>query len=153
MQTFFHVDISLAIYRSMFCNIHVTAPLAGSLFNKVGGLQHRCFPNFAKFLRTAFSQKSSGRLLLNIHSPNKLFCLLKIAIVWEDLRLHHIENKVNLAFCCYRKSQMRVLNTGLKKLASKNGYSKFEHLLYFMLHIQTKETFVKRPMHYDVFNR
>ena len=46
------------------------------IFNKVAGpepetlfkkrLWHRCFPlNFAKFLRTPFSQKTSGRLLLN----------------------------------------------------------------------------------------
>ena len=44
-------------------------------FNKVAGLRsafllrkrlwHRCFPvNFAKFLRTPFLQKTSGRLLL-----------------------------------------------------------------------------------------
>ena len=47
------------------------------LFNKVGGLRpatllkktlwHRCFPvNFAKFQRTPFLQKSSGRLLLSV---------------------------------------------------------------------------------------
>ena len=35
-------------------------------------LQHRCFPvNFAKFLRTSFSQKTSGQLLLSF-----LFILL-----------------------------------------------------------------------------
>ena len=35
-----------------------------TLFKK--RLWHRCFPvNFAKFLRTPFSQNTSGRLLLN----------------------------------------------------------------------------------------
>ena len=49
--------------------------MPGSLFDNVPGLRpatlfkkrhwHRCFPvNFPKFLRTPFSQKSSGRLLL-----------------------------------------------------------------------------------------
>ena len=48
-------------------------------FNKVAGLRpatllesrlwHRCFPvNFAKFLRTAFLQNTSGRLLLSLWS-------------------------------------------------------------------------------------
>ena len=54
------------------------------LLNKVAGLRlatllkkrpwHRCFPvNFAKFLRTLFSQNTSGRLLLNfaIKIPNQ----------------------------------------------------------------------------------
>ena len=50
------------------------------LFNKVAGLRpatllkrlgHKCFPtNFAKFLKTAFLQDTSGRLLLN----NLLIC-------------------------------------------------------------------------------
>ena len=36
-----------------------------SFFIKLQGLWHRCFPgNFAKFLRTTFSQNNSGRLLL-----------------------------------------------------------------------------------------
>ena len=50
------------------------------IFNKVAGLRsatllkkrlwHRCFPvNFAKFLRTSFLQKTSGRLLLYGLSP------------------------------------------------------------------------------------
>ena len=35
-------------------------------FNNVAGVRHRCFPvNFAKFLRTIFLQKTSGRLLLS----------------------------------------------------------------------------------------
>ena len=35
------------------------------LFNKVAGLKDRCFPvNTVKFLRTLFSENTSGRLLL-----------------------------------------------------------------------------------------
>ena len=60
--------------------------LCWSLFyNKVAGLrpatllkerlQHRCFPEiFAKFLRTSFSQNTSGRLLLIIKSLIPIIC-------------------------------------------------------------------------------
>ena len=62
--------------------------MSESLINKVGGFRHSCFTNFAKFLGTFFSQKSSGRLLLNIYSPNNsVFYLLNTAIVWGDIRL------------------------------------------------------------------
>ena len=48
-------------------------------FKKVAGLGHRCFPvNFVKFLRTAFLQNTSGRLLLTINIFEIL--LLRIAI-------------------------------------------------------------------------
>ena len=55
-------------------------------FNKVAGascnvikkrLWHRCFPvNFAKFLRTPFSQNASGRLLLSL--PEQIY----IVAIW-----------------------------------------------------------------------
>ena len=42
----------------------VASPEPETLLKK--RIWHRCFPlNFAKFLRTPFSQKTSGRLLLN----------------------------------------------------------------------------------------
>ena len=62
-----------------FRKIHRNAPVPESLFNKIAWLRsatllkrrlwHRCFPvNFAKFLRTLFSQSTSGRLLLPVQS-------------------------------------------------------------------------------------
>ena len=62
----------------------------GLFFNKLAGmkaatllkkkLRHRCFPaNFAKFLRTAYLQKTSGRLLLTLFVASFLcFPLSKI---------------------------------------------------------------------------
>ena len=54
-------------------------------FSKVAGalatllkkrLWHRCFPvNFAKFLRTPFSQNTAGRLLLNVARPCYACCI------------------------------------------------------------------------------
>ena len=59
-----------------FCKIHRKRPVLDLSFNKVTGLRPatkkrlwcRCFPvNFAKFLRTSFSQNTSGRHLLEFH--------------------------------------------------------------------------------------
>ena len=78
-------------------------------FNKVAGLRpatllkkrlwHRCFPvNFAKFLRTPFSQNTSGRLLLCVQSSrrdsfiklalpaNPISCQCSISIPPENAR-------------------------------------------------------------------
>ena len=44
----------------------VAGPEPATLLKKI--LWHRCFPvNFAKFLRSSFSQNTSGRLLLDKH--------------------------------------------------------------------------------------
>ena len=56
-------------YSSKFHKIHRKTPVLESLFNKVALLKRilwqRSFPlNFVKFLRTAFLQNTSGRLLL-----------------------------------------------------------------------------------------
>ena len=81
-------------------------------FNKVAGLRsatllkkrlwHRCFPvNFAKFLRTAFLQNTSGRLLL-----------LKPFIVnirrWRPYLPHHAYHTVPLRFW---QTSFSILNT------------------------------------------
>ena len=49
-------------------------------------LKRRCFPvNFAEFLRTTFSQNTSGRLLLNIYK----------AAVGADIRTHEFEHELS----------------------------------------------------------
>ena len=67
-----------------FRKIHRKTPVPVSFFNKVAGsacnllkmrLWHGCFPvDFAKFLRTSFSQNTSGRLLLVV-AFSLVFCL------------------------------------------------------------------------------
>ena len=53
------------LYQSPFLN-KVASLRPATLLKK--GLWHRCFPmNFAKFLRTPFSQNTFGRLLLEIY--------------------------------------------------------------------------------------
>ena len=83
---------SCSVKRSVlkFSKIHWKTPVLESLFNKVADirpatvlkkrLQHKCFPvNFAKFLRTNFSQNTSGRLLLYGIGLSQIFKLPSIS--------------------------------------------------------------------------
>ena len=85
-----------------FCKIDKITTVSEFLFNKVTSLQpetllkkrlrHRCFTNFAKILRTPFSYKSSGQLLLNIYSPNNsVFCLPNTTIVSRRSKARSIQ--------------------------------------------------------------
>ena len=57
---------------------------SATLFKK--SLWHRCYPvNFAKFLRTLFLQKTSGRLLLRFQEPYNAYktSLQKERLIWN----------------------------------------------------------------------
>ena len=66
----------------VFCKKRCTKAPPATLLKK--RLRHRCFPvNFAKFLRTPFSQNTSGRLLLKLYR-----CIPTFTRTWKiQLRL------------------------------------------------------------------
>ena len=81
-----------------------------------------------------------------------MFCLLNPAIVWRDLSLHRLENKVNLTFYSQVKSQTSVLNTGLEEIGIKELIYKVVTYPVFVVAdtIQTKESLVKCCTYYGL---
>ena len=90
--------------------IHRKTSVPESFYNKVTALRpaillkerlrHRCFPvNFAKFLRTPFWRKASGRLLLDCYISTSIhsFCWLcsKFDLIWIELDLFYNISKLN----------------------------------------------------------
>ena len=81
----------------VFCKKRCSYTAPATLLKK--GLWHRCFPvNFAKFLRTTFSQNTSARLLLELavkencvektcgsHSFSRMLFVL-VEITWNSRR-------------------------------------------------------------------
>ena len=96
-----------SIFLSLrFCNVYISeAATGGVLLKKVFLPWHRCFPvHLAKFLRTTFLQKTSGRLLLAF-TPIEISCLEAVAQRCS-LQLCCAFNKV---ICVYQISVISLL--------------------------------------------
>ena len=79
-------------------------PVLESLFNKVAGLRHRCFPvNFVNILKTPFLQNTSGRLLLVVICFAHLV-FLKLLIVLEE-SLESLNKSCSIKFCKFHRKR------------------------------------------------
>ena len=65
----------------------------------------------------------------------------------------NLENKVNLTFQLNKIKEESIAKTQvLQILASNNCYAKSQHLLYFLLHVLTKEALAKLCKNYGFDN-
>ena len=91
-------------------------------------LWHRCFPvNFVKFLRTPFSQNTSGRLLLNFHSRKKIINLgrarksnLQIRRLCEEKQQNNLIFVVSLRYVPLKSYFVRLFKITFFELSSAN---------------------------------